>query len=225
MSGPEARWAGDSRWDHFVYTVFRAVICGITRLVTRVTIEGQENLPTTGAYILAPVHRSYVDTPITACVTRRRIRFMGKAEVWDNKPAGWLASTLGAFPVARGTADREALKRCIAALEGGEPLVLFPEGERKEGPVVQPLFDGASYVAARAGVPIVPIGIGGSARVMPRHAKMIHPNKVHVIIGAPIHVERTPSGRIIRAAVNAVTAELSTELQRLFTEAESRATA
>lgn len=223
MSSATTRWAGDSRWDHFVYTVFRTVICGITRIVTRVKIEGQENLPTSGAYILAPVHRSYVDTPITACVTRRRIRFMGKQEVWENKPAGWLASTLGAFPVARGTADREALKHCIAALDGGEPLVLFPEGERKDGPIVQPLFDGASYVAARAGVPIVPIGIGGSSKVMPRHAKMIHPAKVHVIIGAPIHVERTASGRVVRAAIAAVTAELSTELQRLFTEAESRA--
>ena len=65
MSGADARWAGDSRWDHFIYTVFRFVICGITRIVTRVTIEGRENLPTSGAYILAPVHRSYVDTPIT----------------------------------------------------------------------------------------------------------------------------------------------------------------
>ena len=49
---------------------------------------------------------------------------------------------------AAGTADREALKRCIAVLEAGEPLVLFPEGERKSGPIVQPLFDGAAYVAA-----------------------------------------------------------------------------
>ena len=53
----------------------------------------------------------------------------------------------GGFPVTRGSADREALKRCIALLEGGEPLVLFPEGERKSGPVVQPLFDGAAYIA------------------------------------------------------------------------------
>ena len=182
--------AGDSRWTASSTRCSDSSLCGFTRIVTRVTIEGQEHLPTTRAYVLAPVHRSYVDTPITACVTRRRIRFMGKQEVWENAPAGWLASTLGAFPVARGEADREALKRCIAALEGGEPLVLFPEGERKDGPVVQPLFDGASYVAAKAGVPIVPIGIGGSARVMPRHAKMIHPAKVHVIIGAPIHAER-----------------------------------
>ena len=60
------------------------------------------------------------------------------------------------FPVTRGTADREALRRCIEVLEMGEVLVLFPEGERKDGPIVQPLFDGAAYVAAKAGVPIVP---------------------------------------------------------------------
>ena len=96
--------------------------------------------------------------------------------------------------MARGSADREALKRCIATLEGGEPLVLFPEGERKDGPLVHPLFDGAAFVAAKAGVPIIPIGIGGSARVMPRHAKLIHPAKVCVVIGKPIEAEVGESG-------------------------------
>ena len=61
--------------------------------------------------------------------------------------SAWVLSALGGFPVVRGTADREALQRCIAVLEAGEPLVLFPEGERKSGPIVQPLFDGAAYVA------------------------------------------------------------------------------
>ena len=78
-----------------------------------------------------------------SCVTRRRLRFMGKDTLWKRQPAAWFLSALGGFPVARGTADREALKRCIAVLEAGEPLVLFPEGERKSGPTVQPLFDGA----------------------------------------------------------------------------------
>jgi 1-acyl-sn-glycerol-3-phosphate acyltransferase len=107
-------------------------------------------------------------------------------------------------------------------LEHGEPLVLFPEGERKDGPVIQPLFDGAAYVAARAGVPIIPIGIGGSARVMPRHAKMIHPRKVHVVIGEPIRAEVGESGRASRQAVAEVTRQLSDELQRLFDLAQSR---
>ena len=74
---------------------------------------------------------------------------MGKDSLWKRQPAAWVLSALGGFPVTRGTADREALKRCIAVLEAGEPLVLFPEGERKSGPIVQPLFDGAAYVAAQ----------------------------------------------------------------------------
>ena len=120
--------------------------------------------------MLAPVHRSNMDTPFASCVTRRRLRFMGKDTLWKRQPAAWFLSALGGFPVTRGTADREALKRCIAVLQAGEPLVLFPEGERKSGPTVQPLFDGAAYVALKAGVPIVPVGIGGSEAVMPKGA-------------------------------------------------------
>ncbi len=167
MTRIETNFVGQSIPSKVTYAVFRTVVCGITQLWTRMTFEGKEHLPRSGAYVLAPVHRSYIDTPITASVTRRRVRFMGKQEVWKYRPFGWLMSALGGFPVARGTADREALKRSIAVLAAGEPLVLFPEGERKDGPIVQPLFDGAAYVAAKVGVPIIPIGIGGSARVMP----------------------------------------------------------
>ena len=98
---------------------------------------------------------------------------MGKDTLWRNRAFGWLLSALGGFPVTRGTADREALRRCIEVLGMGEVLVLYPEGERKDGPIVQPLFDGAAYVAAKAGVPIVPVGIGGSDRVMPRGARFV----------------------------------------------------
>ena len=61
-----------------------------SRLCTRMTIEGREHLPTTGAFVLAPVHRSYIDTPIAACVTRRRLRFMGKDSLWNYRQFGWL---------------------------------------------------------------------------------------------------------------------------------------
>ena len=132
-----------------------------------------------------------------------------------------MLSTLGGFPVTRGTADREALQRCIAVLEAGEPLVLFPEGERKSGPTVQPLFDGAAYVALKAGVPIVPVGIGGSEAVMPKGAKMIRPSKVHVVIGAPILPPTAVAGaRVPRGAVRDMTVELHDDLQRLFDEAQ-----
>lgn len=221
MSKVETAFADQKIGGKVLYFVCRSIVCGITRLYTRMTIEGREHLPPTGAYVLAPVHRSYVDTPIAACVTRRRIRFMGKDTMWKFPVASRLISALGAFPVSRGTADREALKRCIAVLEAGEPLVLFPEGERKDGPIVQPLFDGAAFVAAKAGVPIVPVGIGGSARVMPRSAKFVFPRKVHMCVGAPIRVDVNDTGRASRHAVTAATAELHVELQRLYDRAMS----
>lgn len=213
---------GNGRASLIAYRVIGFVVTTFIRLYTRMRIEGREHIPATGAFVLAPVHRSYVDTPIAACVTSRRLRFMGKDSVWKSRPAGWLASALGSFPVTRGTADREALKRAIAVLDAGEPLVLFPEGERKSGPVVQPLFDGAVYVAAKAGVPIVPVGIGGSERVMPKGARFIFPRKVHVIVGAPIAAPETATGRLSRVALREHTALLHAELQRLYDEAQRR---
>jgi 1-acyl-sn-glycerol-3-phosphate acyltransferase len=71
-------------------------------------------------------------------------------------------------------------------------------------------------------VPIVPVGIGGSARVMPRHAKVIRPKKVHVVIGEPFAVEVGESGRAPRRAIHEASERLSSELQHLFDLAEAR---
>lgn len=222
MTRVESFLAGQGPASRAAYAVARAVVAAFTRVWTGLRIEGRERIPATGAFVLAPVHRSIMDTPISACVTRRRLRFMGKDTLWKRRPAAWLLSALGGFPVSRGTADREALKRCIAVLEAGEPLVLFPEGERKSGDVVQPLFDGAAYVALRAGVPIVPVGIGGSEAVLPKGSRFIRPRRVHVIVGEPIVYPIGTGGRVPRVAVHEVTARLHETLQTLFDEAQAR---
>jgi 1-acyl-sn-glycerol-3-phosphate acyltransferase len=222
MSSVESFLAGQSVASKCAYRVMWTIVTGLVRVLTRLRIEGREHIPRTGAYILAPVHRSYVDTPIAACVSRRRLRFMGKDSVWKSRPVGWLASSLGAFPVTRGSADREAMRRSVAVLEAGEPLVLFPEGERKSGPLVHPVFDGAVYIAMKAGVPIIPVGIGGSERVMPKGARFPVPRKVHIIIGPPIMPSPVEQGRLARSAVKDTSAELHAELQRLFDAAQQR---
>jgi 1-acyl-sn-glycerol-3-phosphate acyltransferase len=223
MSKPRTFLAGNGRAARVAYFVCYWILIPITRAYTRMTINGRHQIPKSGPFVLAPVHRSYVDTPIAGCVTTRRMRFMGKDTMWKNRQLGWALSALGAFPVTRGTADREALNRCIAVLEAGEPLVLFPEGERKSGPVVQPLFDGAVYVAIRAGVPIVPVGIGGSEKVMPKKARFVYPRKVHVEIGPPIPPPVAPEGgRLPRHVYKEHSAMLHAELQRLFDEAMTR---
>ena len=90
----------------------------------------------------------------------------------------------------RGTPDREALRRCEEAVRAGEPVVLFPEGTRQSGPTVQPLFEGAAFVAARAGVPIVPVGIGGSEWAMPKARSGSRPVKVVMVVGPALAAHR-----------------------------------
>ena len=224
MSQVDSFLAGNGLASRAAYRVARTIVVIVTRTLTRMRIEGREHVPASGPFVLAPIHRSYVDTPIAACVTPRRLRFMGKDTLWKKRLPGWVLSSLGGFPVTRGTADRQALQRCIAVLEAGEPLVLFPEGERKSGPVVQPLFDGAVYVAVKAGVPIVPVGIGGSERVMPKGARFIHPHRVHVIVGPPLLPPVAPEGeRLPRSALRDHSQALHDELQRLFDQADARA--
>jgi len=224
MADVDTFLAGGSWPSRAFYQLARSAVVGFSRLWMRTRVDGADLVPTEGAFILAPVHRSNMDTPVSACVTRRRLRFMGKDTLWKRQPYRWLLSSLGGFPVTRGSADREALKRCIQVLEAGEPLVLFPEGERKSGPLVQPLYDGAAYVACKARCPIVPVGIGGSERVMPKGSRFIYPRRVHVVVGTPIQPPApSASGRVSRDAVKRLTEELHEQLQTLFDAAQVRA--
>ena len=209
-------------FDRALYRVLRALILGFSRVFWRLRIVGAENLPRSGPYVVAPVHRSNIDTPLIALITSRRLRFMGKDSLWKSSVTGRLFSALGGFPVHRGSADRDALRRCIEVIEGGEPLVLFPEGTRQSGPLVQDLFEGAAYVAARTGVPVVPVGIGGSEAAMPKGAKGLRPVRIAIVVGRPI---APPAGegeakRASRRAIREMTIRLREEIQARFDEAQ-----
>jgi 1-acyl-sn-glycerol-3-phosphate acyltransferase len=211
---------GPSRAALLLYRVTRAAVVGICRTYWRATYEGLEHVPGSGAYVLAPVHRSFIDFGLVAKVDTRRIRYMGKDSLWKVGWFGRFISALGAFPVRRGSADREALRRCMDIIRSGEPLVLFPEGTRRSGPVVHELFEGAAYVAIRTGVPIVPVGIGGSERALRKGKRLPRPVKVHVIVGPPLTPPPPkPSGHPSRAGLRELTDRLHAEVQRLFDEA------
>jgi 1-acyl-sn-glycerol-3-phosphate acyltransferase len=208
------------RWELFAYGVVRALVAGVCRLLWRIRVVHPERVPATGACVLAPSHRSILDTPFLACVTRRRIRFMGKAELWKYGWSATFLSALGGFPVDRSGADRAAMRAAEAALAGGEPLGMFPEGTRRSGPVVDDLHHGVAFVAARRGVPIVPIGIGGSERILAKGRKLPSLTRVVVVVGEPIEPPpRAPGASVRRGDVAALTEQLQAAIQALFDEA------
>jgi 1-acyl-sn-glycerol-3-phosphate acyltransferase len=206
------------------YDFVRGLIVWFSRAFWRLRVTGTEHVPRTGPFILAPVHRSNVDTPLVAAVTSRRLRYMGKDAMWKYGWSAWFFSNLGGFPVHRGQPDREAMRRSEEVIAGGEPLVMFPEGTRQTGPIVEHVFDGVAYVALRTGTPIVPVGIGGSEGAMPKSAHMIRPVKITMVVGEPIEVTApAPGERVQRRAVRELTERLTKELQQLFDEAQARA--
>jgi 1-acyl-sn-glycerol-3-phosphate acyltransferase len=218
-------WTGEpTRGTRISYAIVRGLILGVAKLFGRVRIVGAEKVPAEGAFVLAPVHRSNVDFALTSLVTERPMRYMGKDSIWKSKPLGRFVSMLGAFPVHRGSADRDALQACTDIVNGGSPLVMFPEGTRCSGPVIEDLFDGTAFVAAKAGVPIIPMGIGGSEAMMPKGARFLHPSRLVLVIGDPIPAPaRTEQGRMPRSAVSALTKQLHGDLQDLFDEAQRQA--
>jgi 1-acyl-sn-glycerol-3-phosphate acyltransferase len=206
------------------YAVLRLLAMGIAKVWLRLEIVGGENMPKNTPFVLAPVHRSNVDFLLVAFLRRGRMRYMGKASIWRYDLPGRFFNMLGAFPVHRGTADRASLRTCMEVIENGEPLVMFPEGTRQAGPVVVEVFDGTAYVAARTGVPLVPVGIGGSEEAMPKGAKFIKPHKVVLVVGKPIPIPKGDgSGRVPRRVIRELSEQLHVSVQSVFDESRRRA--
>jgi len=213
---------GEERGRIAFYRFARVVITGSCRLLFDVRVTGKEHVPASGVFIVAPSHRSLLDVPITGAITPRRIRFMAKESLFTTKFGAWLFSTLGAIRVERGTTDRGALRASQAALEAGEPLAIFPEGTRREGPVLGDLFDGAAYVALKLGVPIVPVGIGGSEQILATQRVLPRLHRVRVVVGEPPR-PAAAVGTVRRSDVTALTAQLRERLQCCFDEARAGA--
>ena len=208
------------------YAICRVVAVGLSSAYWPGPVIGSSRLPANGAYLLAPLHRSNVDWLVVARVTRRRLRYLVKAEVWKVPLIGRFIELLGAFSVRRGSPDRESLNRCLEVLAEGEPLVVFPEGTRQAGAEVGPLLEGAAYMALRSGVPIVPVGLAGTEAAMPRGKRLPRPGRVVIVIGEPIlpwGVDATAQrpGRVARSATRVLTETLRSSIEQASADAAS----
>ena len=213
---------GDSRASLLMYRVFRRLVLLIAFPYFRVEVEGREWLSMDGPIIVAPVHRSNLDTPLVNAISRRRVRSLAKDSLFTGRFWTWFLSALGGFPVERGTADRQALETARMLLDRGEPLLVFPEGTRQSGHEVQPLFDGAAYLSAKTGAPVVPVGVAGTEAALPTGSNFPKRTKVRVVVGAPIPAPIAVKGRLTRRQRTEFTAELHSRLQEVYDRARAQ---
>jgi 1-acyl-sn-glycerol-3-phosphate acyltransferase len=202
------------------YRTVRLVVGGGSHATYRVRVRGEENLPATGGYVIAPSHRSMMDIPFISWLTPRRIRYMGKQQLFSVPVLGPAFRALGGFPVNRDGTDRKALRDAIGMLHDGEPLLVYPEGTRQHGPKIAELEPGAAYLSLRAGAPIVPVGIAGSEEILRSHGRHVPTfHRVGMVIGPPLVPPERDGGVVPRAEVDALSAELHDALQDLLDEA------
>jgi 1-acyl-sn-glycerol-3-phosphate acyltransferase len=202
----------------FVYRLVAGLLTFLSLVLYRPKVTGKENIPLTGPVLIAPIHRSNVDFAFTLFISPRKVFFMAKDSVFRVPILGTLLLHLGAFPVKRGTADRESMSLAEEVLRGGHALVLFPEGTRKDGRGVAQLRDGAMFVAARTGATVVPVGVGGSEKAMPPGKKLPRPARIRIVVGEPI-LPPVGEGRVARSAISAKSEELRVELERVYQQA------
>lgn len=202
------------------YRVARGFLRRVVNPYLRMRAENTAVLDLPGPTILAPVHRSNLDSALLATHSSRRIRALGKESLFTTPGVSYVCAALGAIPVRRGEADRDALKAAKGLLDDGETMIVFPEGGRQLGHEVTELFDGAAWLAARTGARVIPVGIAGTGEAMPEGAKWIRRSQVAIVAGEPLEAPVDPDGRrVSRQRLQEFTAELATRLQ----EAQDRA--
>jgi 1-acyl-sn-glycerol-3-phosphate acyltransferase len=154
----------------------------------RATVHGAGKLNPEASYVVVANHSSYMDIPALYSALPLQIRFFAKKGLFSVPLLGWHLRRAGHLPVVRGDA-RASLK---SMSEGanlirklGISVLLFPEGGRTERGI-RPFKEGAAYIAIKAGVPVVPVGLVNMRSVLPMGSLLLRPAAVEIRIGDPI---------------------------------------
>lgn len=180
-------------------------------------VIGREHVPATGGVILTANHTSYLDPPLVGACIRRPSWFMGKSELFTIPILGPLLHHVRAFPVKRGTADRQALRRAHQILTDGEALTLFFEGGRSNDGRLLPPELGIAMIALRANVPIVPVAIINADHLLPREGG-IHFAHVTIIYGEPLFFPQLAGKQSDRTALRKVSTTVARHVADLLRE-------
>ena len=193
-----------------LYNIARYVCWLIFKIIFRLKVTGQENIPQDGPFIIVANHSSLLDPVILGVSVRPKVIFVAAAYLFKIGWLGYMLRKFSSIPVQREN-DIKAIKQSLKILKGGGVLGIFPEGGIDRQKNNLPVRAGAAYLAAKIGVPIVPIRIKGADKVLPRGAKFIRSlKKIKVEIKKPIFCSRQTNKdkEIIRNTVESYIKEI-----------------
>lgn len=174
-------------------------------------LRGVENVPESGPLLVAPIHLSHIDPPLVGSLAPRQLQFMAKKELFFF-PLGLLIKSLGAFPVSRGDGDSAAIRWTISELQAGKAVLVFPEGTRGDGVTLGPIQAGIAMLAKRSGAMVMPVGINGTHKMMPRGKSFPKRAKIIVAFGKPFTYDEVAIGDSEKERKEAFASYLATEL-------------
>jgi 1-acyl-sn-glycerol-3-phosphate acyltransferase len=200
-------------YGRIAYPVVRTVAEPALRRVFSMHPEGVEHVPREGPAILAPNHLSFVDPICVALIVPRRITFIGKAEYTDSWVTRWFMEVGGVIPVRRedSAKARTSLERGADVLRSGELLGIFPEGTRSPDGRLYKGKTGAARMALEVGCPVIPVGLVGTEKVLPKDAKVPKVTPVQVSFGRPMCVpeEAREDAHLLRTFTDQVMHEIA----------------
>lgn len=173
-----------------LYWILKVIAVILCKVLFRIKVFGEKNIPQKGGFILASNHLSYLDPVVLGVACPRRLNFMARHDLFNNPIFSWLISNVGAFPVKRASADVSAIKIAMERLKDGGALVLFPEGSRKINAGTFQVHSGIGFLASKLNVPVIPVFIKGTDYALPRGAKFIRSHYICVYFGKQIALER-----------------------------------
>ncbi len=148
---------------HLLRLILRPIFRGLFHLLSSVRIYGKENIPKSGAYLIAINHISLFEPPFILAFWPIAPEAAGAVDIWDRTGQNVLVRLYGGIPVHRGEYDRKLIETLLSVLRSGKPLLIAPEGGRSHHLGMRRALPGAAYLANAANVPILPVGIVGTS--------------------------------------------------------------
>ena len=145
-----------------------------------------------GSYVFMANHLSYFDVPALLAVLPGQVRFAAKRSLFRIPIFGWSLWAGGFIPIDRANRARarDAFGIAVRRIRSGASVLFFPEGSRSPDGRLHTFERGGFLLALKSGAPIVPVGIEGSYRVMPRSRLTVRPGRIRVRLGAPLEISR-----------------------------------